>query len=61
MRSKWISYFLAGNFKLPSIRDMEDDVMKWDKCMQRYVGISYKRFCVSVLLDIYCNDQSIVQ
>ena len=36
---------------------MEDDALKWEEYMRRYAGQSYKRSCVSVLLQIYCNDQ----
>lgn len=56
MRSKWVAHFLAGNFKLPTIREMEDDVIKWKNCMQRFAGMNYRRHCVSVLLQIYFND-----
>uniref|UniRef100_A0A7N2KT60 Flavin-containing monooxygenase n=1 Tax=Quercus lobata TaxID=97700 RepID=A0A7N2KT60_QUELO len=57
MRSKWLAHFLAGKFKLPSIREMEDDVIKREKFMRCYARQSYKRYCVNVLLQIYCNDQ----
>ncbi|XP_024931013.3 probable flavin-containing monooxygenase 1 isoform X2 [Ziziphus jujuba] len=55
-RSKWVAHFLAGNFKLPTIREMEDDVNNWKNCMQRFAGMNYRRHCVSVLLQIYFND-----
>ncbi|GAB4828427.1 hypothetical protein Ancab_035425 [Ancistrocladus abbreviatus] len=57
MRSKWLSSFLAGNFKLPTRREMEKEAVKWQKCMQRYAQDGYKRTCASVLLQIYCNDR----
>ncbi|XP_011041247.1 PREDICTED: probable flavin-containing monooxygenase 1 isoform X1 [Populus euphratica] len=57
MRSKWLAHFLAGKFKLPTIGEMEADVKKWEKCMKYYANESYKRSCISVLLQIYCNDQ----
>ncbi|XAR61550.1 Flavin-containing monooxygenase [Bertholletia excelsa] len=57
IRAKWLAHFLAGKFNLPPIREMEDDVKRWEKCMKRYAGDGYKRFCASVLLQIYCNNQ----
>jgi len=58
MRSKWLAHLLAGNFKLPNTVEMEEDTIKWEKCMAYYAGErGYKRFCVSVLLQIYSNDQ----
>ncbi|KAK7839518.1 putative flavin-containing monooxygenase 1 [Quercus suber] len=57
MRSKWLAHFLARKFELPPIREMEDDVIKWGKLMRCYARQSYKRSRVSVLLQIYCNDQ----
>ncbi|MFQ6647593.1 hypothetical protein Gotur_021356 [Gossypium turneri] len=57
MRSKWLAHFLAGNFRLPTISKMEEDVMEWEKCKRRDEKESYRRSCVSTLLQIYCNDQ----
>ncbi|XP_062098794.1 probable flavin-containing monooxygenase 1 isoform X1 [Humulus lupulus] len=57
IKSKWVAEFLAGTFKLPSVKDMEEDVIRWEKCMKRYSGSSYKRYCSSALLQIYTNDQ----
>lgn len=57
VKSMWLAHFLAGNFKLPPVKEMEDDVMKWEKCNERYAGDGYKRSCVSVLLQIHVNDQ----
>ncbi|KAJ0086972.1 hypothetical protein Patl1_09406 [Pistacia atlantica] len=57
MRSKWLAHFLAGKFVLPSIIEMEHDVLQWEKCMRLYAGDGYKRHCVSASLQIHCNDQ----
>ncbi|MBA0829324.1 hypothetical protein Goarm_013936 [Gossypium armourianum] len=57
MRSKWLARFLAGNFRLPTISKMEEDVLEWEKCKRRDEKESYRRSCVSTLLQIYCNDQ----
>ncbi|XVE69618.1 hypothetical protein DITRI_Ditri10aG0004600 [Diplodiscus trichospermus] len=57
MRSKWLAHFLAGNLRLPTISKMEEDVMEWEKCKRSYEKESYRRFCVSSTLQIYCNDQ----
>ncbi|EEF52854.1 probable flavin-containing monooxygenase 1 [Ricinus communis] len=57
MRSKWLAHFLAGKFTLPTISEMEADVKKWEECMKYYAKESYRRSCISVLLQIHCNDQ----
>ncbi|XP_050208622.1 probable flavin-containing monooxygenase 1 [Mercurialis annua] len=57
MRSKWVGHFLAGKFKLPSISEMEADVKRLENSAKYYAKESYRRSCISVLLQIYCNDQ----
>ncbi|XP_071924041.1 probable flavin-containing monooxygenase 1 [Coffea arabica] len=57
IRAKWLAHFLEGNFRLPTIREMEHNVMRWEKCMRRYTDPNFKRGCVSVMLQIYCNDE----
>ncbi|KAL3514861.1 hypothetical protein ACH5RR_027578 [Cinchona calisaya] len=57
MRAKWLAHFLEGNFQLPSITEMEENRMKWEKCMRTYTSQNFKRGCVSVMLQIYCNDE----
>lgn len=53
MRSKWPAHFLAGNVKLPDTEEMEEDTIKWQKCMAYYAGESrYMRFCVCVASNI---------
>ncbi|KAL3830505.1 hypothetical protein ACJIZ3_019307 [Penstemon smallii] len=59
MRSKWLAYFLAGKFKLPTIKQMEEDAKEWEKVARRYYNNddeNYKRACVGALLQIHCND-----
>ncbi|WCJ44699.1 flavin-dependent monooxygenase 1 [Euphorbia peplus] len=55
-RSMWVAHFLAGKFKLPSIKEMEEEAIEWEKCSRKYAGERYKRSCVSVMLQIYAND-----
>ncbi|KAI3465439.1 hypothetical protein Pfo_022102 [Paulownia fortunei] len=57
LRSKWLAHFLAGKFSLPPIKQMEEDVQRWEKNARRYSCENYKRACVGVLLQIHCNDQ----
>lgn len=62
MRSKWLASFLAGEFKLPTIKEMEENVLRWKNCDRRYYsygggGGAYKRSCGGVLSQIYCHDE----
>ncbi|XVF35839.1 hypothetical protein REPUB_Repub19eG0005600 [Reevesia pubescens] len=57
MRSKWLAHFLAGNFRLPTISKMEEDVLEWEKYKRSEEKEHYRKSCVSALLQIYCNDQ----
>ncbi|PIA46850.1 hypothetical protein AQUCO_01500412v1 [Aquilegia coerulea] len=56
MRCRWLAQLLEGTFKLPSIKVMEDDALKWEKYMKRYSGKNYRRSCIGVL-HIWYNDQ----
>ncbi|XP_021903816.1 probable flavin-containing monooxygenase 1 isoform X2 [Carica papaya] len=56
IRSKWLAELLGGTFKLPSIKDMEEDVAKWDKHWKRYSGKYYRRSCIAAI-HIWYNDQ----
>lgn len=56
MRCRWLAELLDGTFKLPGIKEMEKDVVKWDECMKRYSGRYYRRSCIGAL-HIWYNDQ----
>ncbi|XVF68046.1 hypothetical protein PTKIN_Ptkin10aG0171600 [Pterospermum kingtungense] len=56
IRCKWLAELLDGKFKLPSIKDMEEDVCRWDKYMKEYSGQNYRRSCIGAL-HIWYNDQ----
>ncbi|OVA11979.1 Flavin monooxygenase-like [Macleaya cordata] len=56
MRCRWLAHLLDGTFKLPSIKEMEKDVLKWEKYMKRYSREYYRRSCIGVL-HIWYNDQ----
>ncbi|PQQ11313.1 putative flavin-containing monooxygenase 1 [Prunus yedoensis var. nudiflora] len=56
MRCRWLAELLGGTFKLPSIKEMEKDVEKWDEYAKRYSGKYYRRSCIGAL-HIWYNDQ----
>ncbi|KAG1361054.1 Flavin-containing monooxygenase [Cocos nucifera] len=56
MRSKWLFHFLDGGFQPPSIREMEKNVVEWEKYMKRYSGEHYRRSSIGTL-HIWYNDQ----
>ncbi|MCL7038805.1 hypothetical protein MKW94_019958 [Papaver nudicaule] len=53
MRCRWLAHFLEEGFKLPSIKEMEKDVLEWEKYMKRY---SSGGACVTAL-HVWYNDQ----
>ncbi|KAL0427338.1 UNVERIFIED_CONTAM: putative flavin-containing monooxygenase 1 [Sesamum latifolium] len=56
MRCKWLGYFLDEAFKLPSIKEMEEDI-KWEKYMKKYSSNGkFRRACISGVT-IWYNDQ----
>ncbi|GJU47264.1 probable flavin-containing monooxygenase 1 [Tanacetum coccineum] len=55
-RSKWLSHLIAGNIKLPTIQAMEEDTSKWETFMRKYHDKTYKRSCITFLLQIHFND-----
>lgn len=56
MQCRWVAYFLEGGFKLPSIKNMEEDVLKWEKYKKQYSHNYYRRSCVGAI-HIWYNDQ----
>uniref|UniRef100_A0A1S3BK15 Flavin-containing monooxygenase n=1 Tax=Cucumis melo TaxID=3656 RepID=A0A1S3BK15_CUCME len=56
IRCRWLVEFLAGTFKLPSIKEMEKDIENWERCLKLYSGESYWRGCIGMLHHHY-NDQ----
>lgn len=56
LRSKWVAEFLDGGFRLPTIKQMEENVIEWDKFMKRYAKEYYRRSCLSTINTWY-NDQ----
>ncbi|OAY69321.1 putative flavin-containing monooxygenase 1 [Ananas comosus] len=53
--SRWVSHFLGGRFRLPSVRCMEKDVAEWEKYKKRYNMKYFRRSCVS-RVNIWYND-----
>ncbi|XP_058090677.1 probable flavin-containing monooxygenase 1 [Magnolia sinica] len=56
MRCQWLAHFLDGGFTLPSITNMEEDIIRWEKYMKRYSGEYYRRSCIGIV-NIWYNDQ----
>lgn len=56
MRCRWLAELLDGTFKLPTIKQMEEDVSKWNKYMKENAGQYYRRSCIGAL-HIWYNDQ----
>ncbi|GFY89816.1 hypothetical protein Acr_07g0000130 [Actinidia rufa] len=56
IRCRWLAELLDGTFKLPNIKEMEEDVAEWDKYMKRYSDKYYRRSCIGAI-HIWYNDQ----
>ncbi|KAL0537097.1 hypothetical protein IC582_026067 [Cucumis melo] len=55
MRCRWLAEFMDGTFKLPSIKEMENDIAKWEKTLKHYSGPFVKRACIAILHIWYCD------
>ncbi|KAJ0432860.1 putative flavin-containing monooxygenase [Helianthus annuus] len=55
MNSRWVTALLEGAVKLPSVKDMQKDISRWDEYMKRSSGEYHTR---SVLggIEIWYND-----
>ncbi|CAL1372948.1 unnamed protein product [Linum trigynum] len=56
MRSRWLMELLDGKFKLPAIKEMEDDAAKWDGYFKCY-GDEYSDRASISAIHIWHNDQ----
>ncbi|KAK1423000.1 hypothetical protein QVD17_18293 [Tagetes erecta] len=56
MRSKWLVALLEGAFKLPSINEMQKDIVRWDEYMKQSSGEYHSRSSIGAL-EIWYNDQ----
>ncbi|CAN6481668.1 unnamed protein product [Victoria cruziana] len=56
MRIRWVVEFMDGGLKLPGIKEMEEDAMKWENYMKQNAGSHFRRSCIGAL-HIWYNDQ----
>lgn len=56
IRCKWLMELLDGTFKLPRIKEMEQDISAWDKFFKTYSPKHYRRSAIGTLHHWY-NDQ----
>ncbi|KAI3824879.1 hypothetical protein L1987_06351 [Smallanthus sonchifolius] len=56
MRSKWLVALLEGVFKLPSVKEMQKDIVQWDDYMNQSAGEYHYRSSIGAL-EIWYNDQ----
>ncbi|KAJ4811794.1 Flavin-containing monooxygenase [Rhynchospora pubera] len=56
LRSKWVAEFLDGGFRLPAIKQMEENVIEWEKYTKRYAKDNYRRSSV-MIINVWYNDQ----
>uniref|UniRef100_A0ACD5W1I8 Uncharacterized protein n=1 Tax=Avena sativa TaxID=4498 RepID=A0ACD5W1I8_AVESA len=56
LRAKWLTNFMDGGFRLPSIEAMQKDVLEWEKFVKCYSIGYFRRSCIGIL-NIWYNDQ----
>lgn len=56
IRCQWLAHFLGGNIQLPNIRDMQNEVKKWENYLKRSSGKYFSRSCIGSV-SIWYNDQ----
>uniref|UniRef100_A0A0A8YC75 Flavin-containing monooxygenase n=1 Tax=Arundo donax TaxID=35708 RepID=A0A0A8YC75_ARUDO len=56
MMSKWLICLLEGSFQLPTIEEMEKDVLKWMGCTKMYKRKPLHWTCIKAT-NIWYNDQ----
>ncbi|CAN0923379.1 Probable flavin-containing monooxygenase 1 [Linum grandiflorum] len=55
MKCRWLAEFLDGKFKLPEIKEMEEDALRWDQHLKEYSGDNYRRSCIDAVHIWYCD------
>lgn len=55
MRAKWVVALLEGEFKLPSIDEMQKDIARWDKYMKQSAREYHYRSAIGALELWYCD------
>lgn len=56
MRCRWLAHLFKGTFMLPRIKEMEKDVLKWEKYMKKY-SLEYNHRSFLGVLHTWYNDQ----
>ncbi|KAK9076089.1 hypothetical protein SSX86_004422 [Deinandra increscens subsp. villosa] len=56
MSSRWVAALLEGAFKLPSINEMQKEIVRWDEYMKQATGEYHYRSFLGAL-EIWYNDQ----
>ncbi|XP_050211091.1 probable flavin-containing monooxygenase 1 [Mercurialis annua] len=56
IRCRWLAELLDSTFKLPRIKEMEENIKKWEDYMKQSSGKYHRRSCIGAL-HIWYNDQ----